>query len=120
LKPLYHFYNIPIQSSYDQSDSVLRYIEQLAKPDDFVAFKLDIDTPEVEIPIALSIAENSEVVKLLDEFFFELHYRCDIMMYCGWGDSMPKSYLGLELTKYGAMEFFSKLRHLGIKAHFWP
>ena len=119
LKPIYHFFNIPVNSKYDDSDSVLRFIEQIAKYDDFVSFKLDIDTPEVEIPIALYIAEHPELAQLLDEFFFELHYRCDIMMWCGWGNEMPKQFQGLELTKIGAMQFFQRLRYSGIRAHFW-
>ena len=120
LKPLYHFFNVPISSKYDDPDSVLRFIDQIAKSDDFVAFKLDIDTPEIEIPIALYIAEHPEMAKLIDEFFFELHYQCDIMQYCGWSNEMPKEYNGLELSRRdGAMKFFQKLRILGIRAHFW-
>jgi hypothetical protein len=40
-----------------------------------VSFKLDIDTPQVEIPIALELLRNDEVGGLIDEFFFELHFR---------------------------------------------
>jgi hypothetical protein len=39
----------------------------------------------VEMPVAMEILNNPAVTDLIDEFFFELHYRCEIMMYCGWG-----------------------------------
>jgi hypothetical protein len=40
-----------------------------------VAFKLDIDHPDMEMPIALMLRDNPEAFSLVDEFFFELHFR---------------------------------------------
>jgi hypothetical protein len=44
----------------------------------------------VEIPIALEILRRPEVTRLIDEFFFELHFRCEVLMPCAWGDKMPE------------------------------
>lgn len=74
-KPFWHFHNIPVQSALDHADSPLRYIRQLASPQDFVAFKLDIDHPDMEMPIALALRDQPELFQLVDEFFFELHFR---------------------------------------------
>lgn len=74
-KPHWHFHNIPVQSAVDSADSPLRYIRQLAGPQDFVAFKLDIDSPDMEMPIALMLRDDSQLAALVDEFFFELHFR---------------------------------------------
>lgn len=74
-KPYWHFHNVPVHSAVDSPDSPLRYIEQLAGPQDFVAFKLDIDHPDMEMPIALMLRDRPEVFSLVDEFFFELHFR---------------------------------------------
>jgi hypothetical protein len=74
-KPFWHFHNIPVQSALDHADSPLRYIRQLASPQDFVAFKLDIDHPDMEMPIALALRDAPELFQLVDEFFFELHFR---------------------------------------------
>ncbi len=74
-KPHWHFHNVPVQKSLEHADSPLRYIQQLATPGDFVAFKLDIDHPDMEMPIALMLRDRPELFSLVDEFFFELHFR---------------------------------------------
>ena len=43
---------------------------------DFVSFKLDIDHPDTEMPVALSLLQDEKLISLVDEFFFELHFRC--------------------------------------------
>jgi hypothetical protein len=35
-KPYWHFHNIPVQSDVSHADSPLRYVRQLASPQDFV------------------------------------------------------------------------------------
>ena len=74
-KPYWHFHNVPVQASAQDADSPLRYIQQLAGPGDFVAFKLDIDSPDMEMPIALALRDSAQLAGLVDEFFFELHFR---------------------------------------------
>lgn len=74
-KPYWHFHNVPINDALDHADSPLRYIESLATPGDFVAFKLDIDHPDMEMPIALKLLHDDRIAQLVDEFFFELHFR---------------------------------------------
>jgi hypothetical protein len=117
---LYHFFNAPISADSSSHHSPTRLIQQLATPEDFVSFKLDVDTPEIEIPIALEILRNSSVYRLVDEFFFELHFRCEIMMYCGWEDKMPIASHGLVLDRPSALKLFRDLRQVGVRAHFWP
>jgi hypothetical protein len=90
------------------------------RPDDFVSFKLDIDTPGVEVPIALELLNNPEFTELVDEFFFELHFRCEFLGKLCWGLTMPENFLGFKLSRSGALDFFAKLRHKGIRSHFWP
>lgn len=94
-KPLYHFFNKGITASPTDADSVQTLTKQLKiTKDDFVAFKLDIDTPEVELPIVSDLLDvNSDFADYIDEFFLELHFRCEIMMSCGWGDKMPKEFV---------------------------
>jgi hypothetical protein len=52
---------------------------------DFVSFKLDIDHSDTEMPIALNMLKDKSLSSLVDEFFFELHFQCDVMTSCGWG-----------------------------------
>jgi hypothetical protein len=119
-KPFWHFYNVPIAESQVKPNSAVTFIKNLALPGDFVSFKLDIDTPEVEVPIALDILNDPGITSLIDEFFFELHFRCDFLMNCGWGSKMPEVYMGLKLDRPRVLEFFGDLRRKGIRAHFWP
>jgi hypothetical protein len=121
-KPLYHFFNKGITASPTDADSAQTLTKQLGiTKHDFVAFKLDIDTPEVEIPIALDLLnEKSDFAEYIDEFFFELHFRCEIMMNCGWGDQIPESQTSLKLDRHSALTFFRDVRRRGIRAHFWP
>ena len=46
---------------------------------DFISFKLDIDHPDTEIPIALALLDDSHLPSLINEFFFELHFRSGIL-----------------------------------------
>ena len=104
-KPFWHFYNTPISADSEHADSPVRLIKQIASPGsnitsylmnwilsmdtaysvipcwcvllgDFVSFKLDIDHPDTEMPVALSLLEDEKLASLVDEFFFELHFRC--------------------------------------------
>jgi hypothetical protein len=62
-----------------QPDSPLKFIDRIADVDDFVSFKLDIDTPEVELPIIYELMNNKTVAAKVDELFFELHFICEYM-----------------------------------------
>eukprot|EP00596_Hydrurales_sp_CCMP1899_P006798 CAMPEP_0119037586 /NCGR_PEP_ID=MMETSP1177-20130426/6029_1 /TAXON_ID=2985 /ORGANISM="Ochromonas sp, Strain CCMP1899" /LENGTH=394 /DNA_ID=CAMNT_0006999067 /DNA_START=137 /DNA_END=1318 /DNA_ORIENTATION=+ len=83
-KPYWHFYNTPISPDIDHPDSPMRMVQQIATPGDFVSFKLDIDHSDTEMPIALNMLKDKSLSSLVDEFFFELHFQCDVMTSCGW------------------------------------
>ncbi len=120
MEPFVHFMNIAASHNHSEPGSILRMIEQIAHEDDFVSFKLDIDTPSIEVPIFLEILRNEEYSKLIDEFFFELHFRCEFLMYCGWRDKMPEYVDGFRLERSETMKAFQSLRYKGIRAHIWP
>ena len=71
-----HFHNVPISSEEGNDENPLTLIKDVVSAGDFVAFKLDVDTSTIELPIALSLLRNSSYYELVDEFFFELHYNC--------------------------------------------
>ena len=94
-------------------------MQQIALEEDFVSFKLDIDTPTIEIPIALQLSRDPAVAKLVDEFFFELHFDCEFMVACGWG-FVPDYFEDFKLDRQNAMKLMLDTRKLGVRAHFWP
>jgi hypothetical protein len=101
---LYRCFNSPVSAGWgEKALSPTRMLRQTATPEDFVSFKLDIDAPEVEIPFAMELLRNPEMARLVDEFFFELRFRCDIVMYCGWKDKMPQEFHGLALDRESAV-----------------
>jgi hypothetical protein len=124
LHPFLHFYNIPVQTEADGKgeryhSSIDEFLLQIIQVDDFVSVKLDIDHPETEIPIIQKIF-NSSLLSLIDEFFFELHFRCEFMMNCGWGKLIPSKISDFPLDRGSATNLFLKLRKAGIRAHIWP
>ena len=104
---------------YDMLTYLLTYWHS-ATPQDFVSFKLDIDHPNIEMPIALNILSDPSISSLIDEFFFELHFRCEVMSSCGWGKYVPKTQNGFTLDRAHSLKLFRDLRELGIRAHIWP
>merc|ERR1712166_1192325 len=64
-------------------DSFLRLLPLAAKESDFVVLKVDIDGgPEMEIVHA--IAAREELYSLVDEIYFEYHFRMDEGSSPGW------------------------------------
>ena len=45
------YYNTPVSSDPASGDNPLTHIAELAKPDDYVVFKLDIDHSELELEL---------------------------------------------------------------------
>ena len=115
----YHFFNGPVSSNMSNPDHPLQSMVSMGvKESDFVSFKLDIDTPAVEIPLVLQLNASSEFISLVDEFFFELHFNCELMKkYWKWGKDKVN---GFTMDRPSTLKLFSDLRHQGIRAHFWP
>lgn len=113
-----HFHNVPITGELDHKDNPLTALEAIVEPKDFVAFKLDVDTTNIELPIALAILRDPKFTRLVDEFFFELHYNCPILG-PEWKARGP-DFDGLKLNLDGAFNYFTQVREAGIRAHFWP
>ena len=118
---LFFYFSVPISNSSNSSDSPLFFIEQLAVKHDFISFKLDVDSAITEIPIVLQILKNRKYAELIDEFFYEHHFKCEIMMFCAWGTAMPERVTDDIINdRVGALQIFRNLRKLGIRAHMWP
>lgn len=119
-KPYWTFFNVPISPDPKHPDSPVRLLKSIATPADFVSFKLDIDHPDTEMPIALSLLSDPVLAEIVDEFFFELHFQCDVMTSCGWGKRVPPTSHGLILDRPHVLQFFLDVRKKGIRAHIWP
>jgi hypothetical protein len=69
LKPIYHWYNVPVNPEPNHPDNALEYIKRVARPEDFVLLKIDIDNTPVEEALVNQLLASDELLGLVDEFF---------------------------------------------------
>jgi hypothetical protein len=112
IKPIYHWYNIPVSSMVGHPDNALEYIKAIAKPDDYVLLKIDIDNSPVEEALIHQLLDSKELLGLVDELYFEHHVNT-APMHKYWGTA--NSLVTLEDT----YTIFTRLRNSGILAHSW-
>ena len=108
----YQYFNVPAAPG-DGPGSALGILKQIVQPGDFVVFKLDIDNSDVELPIVSAFKESSEMLALVDEFFFEFHVTFPPMMRF-WGPSAAK-----DKKLVDAYDLFRHIRSKGVRAHSW-
>lgn len=111
------WYNIPLNASIGHADNPFTFIKALTKVEDYVVFKLDIDTPAVEVALIQQLMDDAELLALIDEFYFEHHVTGSPMQWHGWGD-LRDSYSPLS-TVNDSYFVFSFLREKGVRAHAW-
>ena len=86
-------------------------LKSIAKVNDYVIIKLDIDTYQLENQLANQVLNDPSISSLIDEMFFEMHVTVKEMepFWGAVGGEMKDSYV-----------LFRKLRELGIRMHSWP
>lgn len=107
-----YFFNEPVRrvTSEPAGFNALRTLQAIARPIDFVALKVDFDTPSVEAPLMEAIVDSEALLGLIDEVFFEYHFK--VQPEFGWGNSM-------NATVNDALRLMQRLRMQGVRAHFW-
>lgn len=112
LKPIYHWYNIPVSPVPGHADNALDFIRRTARPEDFVLMKLDIDATSVEEAIVDQILASDELLGLIDELYFEYHVHTP-PMFPYWGR------VSSSRTLASTYRVFFALRSKGVIAHSW-
>jgi len=107
------FYNgVPVSSDKGHDDNVVERIFRECSAEDFCAFKLDIDTPSVELPLVKQLLESPQKTRTsLNEFFFEHHVH-GLMQSAGWGSKVNGTF-------NDSYSIFTQLRQMGVRAHSW-
>ena len=105
------FFNEAVNASDESALGVLR---RTARPEDYVVFKLDIDTPHIEEQILDILLASDDTTSLIDEFFFEYQPSAGPFHLDDDGDNSSKK----GSVAYG-MKIMGALRRRGIRAHFW-
>jgi len=137
-----HLYDIPVVAdedtslrSYESIANVLAVINATVTPADFVALKLDIDTPKLEFRIVHKLLKRARVMHLIDELFFEYHF--DIKregLRNGWitgrrlnakkpiATNVKQQFAtsdGGTDTVDDAIKLMLNFRKAGVRSHFW-
>jgi len=101
-----------ISTSPTQPPFVPSIIESRTNINDYVVFKLDIDSKFVESEI-VKYMMHWDKLQLIDEFLWE-HHVDNYLMASNWGSSQ-------DMTKKisDSYEYFLFLRHKGVRAHSW-
>jgi hypothetical protein len=108
--PAYHWINVGVSTVPGSPLNPFTTLLDKYNEDDLVIVKLDIDTPTLELPLALQLLKDKRFGKLVDQFYFEHHVHLAELA-IEWG--------GMEGSVKDSLDLFHRLREKGIPAHFW-
>jgi hypothetical protein len=114
LHAAYQYINIPVSAERGDPGNPLEILKAITTTDDFVAVKLDIDTPLIENELVQQVLEDTGIWSRIDEFYFEQHVNFKPMRVY-WGGDIETG-----MTLATSYELFSQLRQRGVRAHGWP
>jgi len=107
----YHWINLGVESDPKSKMNPLRMLLDNYNEDDLIVVKLDIDTPSIELPLAMQLLKDERYTGLIDHFYFEHHVNLKELV-GAWGASVNGSVLD-------SINLFMGLREKGIAAHSW-
>jgi len=108
-----HFHKDWISTSPDKQPFVPDVIRSTASKEDYVVFKLDIDSKAVETAIVDYLLTHTEALEYIDEFVWE-HHVDNYIMAPNWKNTQDMTKSIADSYKY-----FLNLRKLGVRAHSW-
>jgi len=130
LKPRITYVNAPLEADATdpRAEHLWTHVRAVARPEDFVAVKLDIDNHDIECAIVRELLRDDSLVALVDEFFWEHHVhgsplkKTRVDFYdtkgIGWGDQVPDR-ASPDSSLVDSYFLFAELRRRGIRAHGW-
>eukprot|EP00551_Chaetoceros_affinis_P011333 CAMPEP_0203675702 /NCGR_PEP_ID=MMETSP0090-20130426/21826_1 /ASSEMBLY_ACC=CAM_ASM_001088 /TAXON_ID=426623 /ORGANISM="Chaetoceros affinis, Strain CCMP159" /LENGTH=385 /DNA_ID=CAMNT_0050541999 /DNA_START=74 /DNA_END=1231 /DNA_ORIENTATION=+ len=107
----YHWINTGVSAGKEDKLNPLRSIVSQFDKDDLIIVKLDIDTSDIELPLANQLLEDDSINKLVDHFYFEHHVHMKEIA-ANWNIAMKGSI-------QDSFELMNGLRNKGVAAHFW-
>eukprot|EP00965_Chrysotila_dentata_P183071 6045256-Pleurochrysis_carterae.AAC.2 len=126
LKPRFQYFNTAASADPASSDNPLNHILAIARQEDYVVLKLDIDHPELELAIIDQILVSPQLCAIIDELFWEHHVRRSPLQQTrvafmgksgiGWGEHVPARGQ-VAGTLASSHQIFASLRREGIRAH---
>jgi hypothetical protein len=71
-------YNIPATADEKSHDNPWNFVRKVAKSEDYVVVKLDIDNTPIEEKFIAQLRASSDLHSLIDEFYFEHHVNVSL------------------------------------------
>jgi hypothetical protein len=112
LKPVYHWFNIRASPDAGNWDNPLNHLRAIARKEDYVLFKLDIDNNPIEEAFVAQLLASPELLALIDDFFWEHHVNFAPMAVIWREEKNPK-------RMEDSLKLFDALRKAGVRAHSW-
>ena len=106
--------NLPLSTYLLHSHTPIFTSTLKAKTSDYVLFKLDIDSKEVEAAIVdYLLSDTNDDLDYIDEFLWE-HHVDNYLMSTSWLQTMDMS-----KSIADSYEYFLRLRQRGVRAYSW-
>lgn len=106
------YFNVPLDVTPGARHNPMRMLAAIARPEDYVVFKIDFDHTPLEEAIMEQAIQHAQ---LIDELYFEHHVVDHPLVTAGWRSSLH----GTNSTVLRSHGLFGRLREAGIRAHSW-
>ena len=105
-----HFFNDAINNDVDSAANPVSILKSRLQQADVVVFKLDIDDEQLEEKLMQTLESKNLFINMTDLFYEEHFDAPEMRLYFqrpnrSWLDTFDRFY---------------KLRHAGVRAHYWP
>lgn len=112
LRSGFEFYNHGINVHSMSPHNPINFIKKHCKKNDFVVFKLDINSKESETDLITQLFTDRKAMELIDDFYYEEHFYNMAMLKDGWlrYRSTLEDYYVLAVAQ----------RERGMRMHYWP
>jgi hypothetical protein len=114
LMSIYTPINQGVSIELDSKFNPWNILRKIAKPNDYVVIKVDVDTPKIENSLFDQLVADKELLSLVDEICYEHHVNLPELKN-SWGTLLETS-----LTLQDTYNLFVKLRIAGVRSHSWP
>ena len=113
------YHNVPVNTTVGDKYNPIRTLRAIARPEDFVVLKLDIDPDNrIEEALMAQLLEGEALglmATLVDEFYYEHHTHLTPMSEMGWRSSLKLTSALIQ----DSYTLFHRLREMGVRAHSW-
>lgn len=108
-----HLINVGVGDNVTHVGHPFQIIKSIFQKGDYVALKLDIDSPGFEQVLADHVLQDEELHDKIADFYYEKHFGAPGFPHHGIAAH------GSPQDMSSVMEFFTALRKRGIRAHYW-